>query len=396
MRRWQRLASFSLHLVDMKPIYGGILGIVGGGQLGRMMIEAAHRLGIRCKVLDPDPNCCAKSVADDFVCGSLDDSQQIMAFGKDCTWVTVEFEHVSTDGLRRLIENGITVHPHPDHLDVIKDKGTQKEFYAEQGLDTAPFVLINNENDFKQALHLFPAVQKTRLMGYDGKGVKHIKDLNDISTAFKTPSVLEKKASILQEFSIIGARNIHGDVVLYPASDLYAHPHDHLLDYLVSPSSLSKAQIERAETLTKTLLSTMNYVGLMAVEFFANTDGSVWINECAPRPHNSGHHTIEANETSQFQQHIRAVLGLPLGSTECHCKTAMVNILGPNNVHKQADSLYYALLHIKGIHLHLYGKQVLKPKRKIGHVTVTASSDQELKNSLNQVKSILEQWRNTP
>ncbi len=371
----------------MTKHYTQILGIIGGGQLGRMTVEAAHRLGIKCHVLDPDPNCCCKGVCDDLTTGSFLDAETVFNFGKHCRWVTVEFEHVSSEGLRLLKKHGIGVFPDPDHLDLIKDKGTQKEFYRQAELETAPFEQIEGKNDLRRFTSFFPAVQKTRTQGYDGKGVYMIHSEKDVENAFDTPSVLEKKADILQEFSIIGARNVSGDIQVFPASDLFAHPETHLLNYLHTPSLLPKDLLKKAETMVVTLLEKLNYTGLLCVEFFANKDGSVWINECAPRPHNSGHHTIEACTVSQFEQFVRAVTNLPLISASGCKASTMINILGPNTS-KDIDALYLALSKPQ-VHLHLYGKTV-KPWRKLGHVTILAEKDTEL---VKQIQSYLLNWR---
>lgn len=355
------------------PFYSGNthLGILGGGQLGRMMIREAIDMDIHISVLDPARNCPCAPYANEFVLGDFRDYHTVKAFGAQMDVLTVEIEQVNTQALKELRDAGKTVYPSPENLEMIRDKGLQKQFFETNGLPTAPFTLIASSQD----IHQFPIVQKARTGGYDGKGVQVLRLEEQLKDAFDTPSVLEELADIEKEIAILIARNPQGEVAIYPVVEMLFDPDANLVDNLIAPARISEVQRSEAEGIAKKLIDAMDYVGILAVEMFVNRDGSIWINEIAPRPHNSGHHTIEACMTSQFEQHLRAVLGLPLGSTHQWRAACMLNLLGTPG--ESGSVIYQGIekaLSEEGVFIHLYGKSETKPFRKMGHLTVLAHS----------------------
>ena len=360
------------------------LGILGGGQLGQMLIQSAINFGLDIAVLDPDSHCPCHAICTQFTQGSLMDFDTVYTFGRQVDVVTIEFEHVNTEALLKLQSEGVLVYPQPQALAIIQDKGLQKQFYLEHNIPTAPFYLIQSQTDLHAYLHFFPAVLKTRTQGYDGKGVCTLATEADIQKSFDGPCVLEKKVSIDKEFALSIARNPQGDIQLFPAVDLYFHPKVHMLDYLICPAQLSDSQLKEAQSIAKKIVSTLNFVGLLAIEFFLCQNGEILVNEIAPRPHNSGHHSIEGLETSQFDQVIRAILNLPLSSTKITHPSAMVNLLDSDR-----EININALLALPSTYVHWYGKKSKKAWRKLGHVTVLAPTVQDLDQKINAIKDLI-------
>lgn len=358
------------------------LGILGGGQLGQMLIQSAINLGLDVAVLDPEEQCPCRGFCSKFTRGSLSDFETVYQFGKQVDVLTIEFEHVNTEALTRLHSEGIRVYPKPEAIALIQDKGLQKQFYLAHGIPTAPFRLIKNKKQLEKNLDFFPAIQKTRTDGYDGKGVCSLETALDMAQGFDAPSVLEKKVRIAKEFALSIARNPDGEVKLFPAVDLVFHKEAHLLDYLICPAELSEAQVQIAQNLASRIVHELDFIGLLAVEFFLCKNGDILVNEMAPRPHNSGHHTIEGTQTSQFEQVIRAVLNLPLGPTTITQPSAMINILGNKTLQ------LHKLLSEPNAHVHWYGKE-LKEWRKLGHVTVLAENTTTLKEKISTLKEFL-------
>lgn len=363
------------------------IGVLGGGQLGRMMIQSAIDLNLDIKSMDPDPNAPCKSLATEFINGDIRDYDQVLAFGESCDIITVEIENVNIEALEALEKSGKKVFPQPHALRTIKDKGIQKQFYVEHDIPTSDFVLTDSFEDIHQHTHLLPGVHKLRTEGYDGRGVQVIKSAADISKGFDKPSLIEKFVDYDREISVIVARNEKGEMTTYPVVELEYHPEANLVEFLFAPSSLSEDIKIKARELAKKVISSLDMVGLLAVEMFATKDGEVIVNECAPRTHNSGHQTIEGNVTSQFEQHIRAILNLPLGDTAAKGASVMINLLGEEGFSGTAkyEGLEEAL-EIEGLHVHLYGKKLTKPFRKMGHVTLVGKDLNNLKTIARSVK----------
>ncbi|MAI23572.1 MAG: 5-(carboxyamino)imidazole ribonucleotide synthase [Crocinitomicaceae bacterium] len=365
------------------------LGVLGGGQLGRMMIQSAIDFDARVEVMDPSADAPCSNFTHRFVKGDLNDANDVVAFGRDLDCITIEIEHVSVEGLRTLEQQGVRVIPKPDHLAIIQDKGLQKEFYTAHQIPTARYQLINDVSEV--GAMGFPIVQKMRKGGYDGKGVVLLKDKAQIEKAFTVPSVLEAAVDIEKELSVIVARNSAGEMKCFPVVESVFDPVANLVDYLIAPAAITAEESAEAERLAKCVVEAMNFEGLLAVELFLDTEGRILVNEVAPRTHNSGHHTIEANVTSQFEQHIRTVLDLPLGCTApVHAVGAMINIVGTAEAigipdYKGID----VALATEGVHPHLYGKSHVKPFRKMGHVTITGDSREEVLERMLRIREQL-------
>lgn len=370
---------------------GNKLGILGGGQLGKMMLQITRMWDIYTKVLDPDAEAPSRLACNQFVQGNLQDYETVYQFGKDCSVLTIEIEHVNVEALLQLQKEGVIVHPNPQALAIIKDKGLQKQFYQEHQFNTAPFQLYNNKQEIldavQQGLIQFPFVQKSRTDGYDGKGVQIIHAIADLSMLMDTPSVIEKKIEIQTEIAIIAARNSRGEICCYDPVSMDFHEEANMLELLLYPAPISKDITSKAKEIAIQLIDKFSICGLLAVEFLIDPSNQIYINEVAPRAHNSGHQTIESSITSQFEQHVRGVLNLPLGSTKLIFPSAMLNLIGAAN---HIGDVYYdgveKLMQEEGVHVHLYGKRKTKPFRKMGHVTVTDHSLEEAKNKAKWVK----------
>lgn len=362
------------------------LGIIKGGQLGRMLLPPCMKLGIIPHILDNDPVAPAHAYCRHFTVGDAASFDDVVAFGKDLDAVTLEIESVNKDALKHLRDNGVRVCPAPELIEMVQDKGLQKDFYSRNALPSPDYVLVENREQVLNHADLLPFVQKSRLAGYDGKGVMVMHTQADLQHALDTPSVLEKKVEIQSEISVLIARNPSGEIATYPAVEMVVHPKINLLNYLCSPARIPSQQQRRATEIASALAKTLNLVGLLAVKMFVTTDGEVLINEIAPRPHNSGHHTIETNHTSQYEQHLRAIFSLSLGSTEMIHPSVMVNIIGEEDA--SGLVVYQGLerfLKIPGVHLHLYVKKMVQPFRKMGHVTIVRPRMEE---SLELAKTI--------
>ena len=365
------------------------LGVLGGGQLGRMMIQSAVDFDARVEVMDPSADAPCRFLTHRFVQGDLNDADAVEKFGSGLDCLTIEIENVSVEGLRRLEAQGVRVIPKPDHLAIIQDKGLQKQFFADHGIPTSPFQLIADANEV--GAMGFPIVQKMRKGGYDGKGVKVLKNVADASKAFQSPSLLEKAVRIHKELSVIVARNSMGETQCFPVVEAVFDPVANLVDYLIAPADISIEEAQTAERIAIQVAECMEFEGLLAVELFLDTEGHIVVNEVAPRTHNSGHHTIEANITSQFEQHLRTVLDLPLGSTApVHPVGAMVNVVGAADARGLPDYRGIdAALATEGVHPHLYGKSQVKPFRKMGHVTITGETRQEVIERMMRIREQL-------
>lgn len=365
------------------------VGILGGGQLGRMLIQAGIDLNINFHVLDPDVQAPCSQLAT-FTCGKLTDYQTVLNFGQSCDLITIEIENVNTQALAVLVKAGKKVFPQPRVIELIQDKRKQKEFFFANQIPTAEFVLVENKTDVANFESFLPAVNKLGKEGYDGRGVQILRSHNDLSKAFDAPGLLEKLIDFEKEIAVIVSRNERGEVSSYPAVEMVFHPEANLVEYLFSPAQLDSSVATKADTIARQIIEKLEMVGLLAVEMFVTQDGDVLVNEVAPRPHNSGHQTIEGNVTSQYEQHLRAILDLPPGETSIQSPSAMINLLGEVGFTGMAK--YEGLeevLKITGAHIHLYGKKLTKPFRKMGHVTVVDSDLDNLKKKANFVKHTL-------
>jgi len=366
------------------------LGMVGGGQLGRMFIQSAISFDVHVHALDPDQNAPCKDIAHSFTVGSLNDFDTLYAFGKDKDVITVEIENVCIEALEQLEKEGVRVFPQPRVLRTIRDKGIQKEFYKAHAIPTADFALYDQSSDISAANLQLPFVQKLRTGGYDGRGVQLIKKEEDVAKLFDAPSVVEQLISFEKELSVVVARNEHGEMQTFPAVECEFHPEANLVEFLFCPANIGPDIETASHELAKKVIQDLDMVGILAVELFLTTDGQLLVNEIAPRPHNSGHHTIECNITSQFEQHLRAVLGLPLGSTDIVRAGAMINLLGAEGF--EGTAVYEGMekaIALPGVHPHLYGKSTTKPFRKMGHVTITGTEIDDVKATARTVSQTI-------
>jgi 5-(carboxyamino)imidazole ribonucleotide synthase len=322
--------------------------------------------------------------------GSLKDYAAVYVFGKDCDVITVEIEAVNTQALQKLADEGKKVYPQPHLLALIQDKRSQKQFYLDHGIPTAEFILTENKADVLANASFLPAVNKLGKEGYDGRGVQVLRTAADLDQAFDAPGLLEKLIDFDKEIAVTVARNARGEVIAYPAVECAFHPTANLVEFLFAPAAISPAIEQKAQAIAKDLILKLDLVGILAVELFVTRTGEVLVNEIAPRPHNSGHHSIEANFTSQFEQHLRAVMNWPLGNTALRCPAAMINLLGEPGYEGavEVEGLDEALAE-KGVYIHLYGKKHTKPFRKMGHVTLLGEDIQEVKAKANRIKALI-------
>ncbi len=366
------------------------LGMLGGGQLGRMFIQEALNYDVHVHCIDPDQNAPCKNIAASFQVGSLMDYETILAFGADKDVITVEIEHVNVEALSDLEKAGVRVFPQPKVLSIVQDKGLQKQFYKDNQLPTSPFFLVNDLDDLRERHPTFPFVLKLRTGGYDGKGVQIIRSDSDLENAFDAPCIVEEIVHFDKELSVIVARNEAGETAVYPTVECEFSPTLNLVEFLFSPAEISPELENQATQIAIDVINALDMVGILAVELFLTNHGKIIINEIAPRPHNSGHHTIECAITSQFEQHLRSVINAPLGSTNLLSPGVMINLLGEADF--EGEAIYQNLetiMGMKGVIVHLYGKQFTKPFRKMGHVTIYGDQLSLLKETGRKVAEIL-------
>ena len=368
------------------------LGIISGGQLGKMLIQEASKWAIATYLLDPDSDCPAKRIATEHVQGDFLDFDTVYAFGKEVDILTYEMENINIEALLQLKADGFKVVPDPQVLALIQDKGLQKEFYQKHNIPTSPFDCYEDSDAItkavKENVFTYPFVQKLRKGGYDGHGVALIHAEED--RLLDGPSMLEKKVEIDKEIAVIVARNDLGEVRCFPTVEMTFDPKTNLVEDLFCPANISAEDVKIAEDLAIKIIENLEMVGLLAVEFFIDIDGEILVNEVAPRPHNSGHHTIESVMTSQLEQMLRAILGLPLGSTKLIMPSVMLNLLGEEE--HTGEVRYEGLaevLALEGVKVHLYGKQKTRPSRKMGHVTILDETVEKAFKKAEKVKSIL-------
>ncbi len=373
------------------------IGVLGGGQLGRMLLEESARYHVHYTILEASQDCPCYSMANEFICGSLMDEEKIRELANSCDVLTYEIEHVNTDALIELEKEGKEIIPSPKILQLIQDKGLQKEFYQQHQIPSGKFYLVNSKEDWPEIIPLLGSekfVAKTRKGGYDGKGVAILNSKEILADPkripFDVPCVLEEFIACEKELAVIVARDQAGNILTFPSIEMEFDPIANLVTVLLSPARISNELEQKAEKIARDLVQALNGPGLFAVELFLSSDGNIYVNEVAPRPHNSGHHTIEACYTSQYEQLLRILLHLPLGSTELVQCAGMVNLLGADDFsgHYYLENLD-KVSKLPGVYVHLYGKTESKPKRKMGHVSILAPSWEEVIEKANYITGVL-------
>ncbi len=369
-----------------KQISESKLGILGGGQLGRMLIQKAINYNLTTFVLDPDPDAPCKNIAHKFECGSITDFDTVYNFGKKVDIITIEIEKVNIEALEQLEKEGKKVFPQSRVIRLIQDKGVQKQFFKENDIPTAPFQLVSSKNELTNGNFPFPYMLKQRKDGYDGKGVMKINNLADVDRAFESPSLIEELVDFDKEIAVIVARNSNGDTKTFPLVEMEFNEEANLVEFLISPSTYPDDIQQKADQIALHIASALNITGILAVEMFVTKNGEILVNELAPRPHNSGHQTIEGNYVSQFEQHLRAIFNLPLGDTRSLSNAVMINLLGEKGHDGLAkyDGLE-KIMALDGVYVHLYGKKYTKPFRKMGHITVV---DQNRDHAIEKARFI--------
>lgn len=369
------------------------LGILGGGQLGKMLLYNTRKLDINTSILDSSDESPSKIACNSFTKGDLMDYETVYNFGKQVDVLTIEIENVNTSALEQLEKENITVYPSAETIKTIQNKAVQKQFYKKNNLPTANFTIHENINHLKEAIAntivTMPFVWKSTQFGYDGNGVKIIKSLTDLNDLPDTECIAEHKVPFKKELSVIVARNPSGEIKTYPVVEMEFHPEANQVEYVICPARIPDAVAKKATEIALKTAKAFNHVGILAVELFQTQEDTILINEVAPRPHNSGHQTIEANYTCQFEQHIRSILNLPLGSTANKLSGVMVNLVGAegysgNVVYKNLESV----MAMKGVTPHIYGKKETRPFRKMGHVTI-------VHKDINKARKIAEEVKNT-
>ena len=370
------------------------LGILGGGQLGKMLLSETLKYDIRTIVLDPSAEAPARFGCHAFFQGDLMNYDTVYQFGKQADLLTFEIENVNVDALERLEQEGVKVYPTPASLRIIQDKGAQKAFYKAHGIPTAPFETFDSPSLLAAAVAegrwTYPFVWKSTRFGYDGNGVKIVRNLQDLHALPEGPCIAEQCAEINKELAVIVARSPKGEVVTYPVVEMEFHPEANQVEYVLCPARIAETISSQARKIALQVAEAFGSIGLLAVELFLTKGGEIWVNEVAPRPHNSGHYSIEASYTSQFEQHLRAILDLPLGSTESKVAGVMVNLVGAEGY--AGDVIYEHIedvLSLPGVTPHIYGKRQTRPFRKMGHITITHPDIEQARSLAQTVKKTI-------
>ena len=366
------------------------VGILGGGQLGRMLLQAAVNYVVETYVLENDEHCPAAHLCNHFVKGNIQDFETVYNFGKQVDALTIEIEAVNVEALERLESEGVKIYPKPAAIKIIKNKIVQKEFYKEHHIPSPAFVVTQNRYELEKHLSFLPAVHKIGQGGYDGKGVQVLKSAKDIEKGFDAPAVLEKMVNLKKEIAIIVAMNEKGETAVYPPAEMIFDQVLNLLDYQLSPAELPQKVLWKAEAIAIKVVKELKSPGLFAIELFVDRDDDVCVNETAPRVHNSGHHTIEGNYCSQFDMLWRIMLGYPLGCTDAILPASMVNLVGAEG--HSGEAVYSGLdevLKMDNVFVHLYGKNQTRPGRKMGHVTIISREKLDLTYKAHKIKNTL-------
>ena len=371
------------------------LGILGGGQLGKMMLYDTRKFDIYTCVLDPSPEAPSRLACDEFTVGDLLDYDTVINFGKQVDVLTFEIENVNVDALETLEKQGVKVFPSSKTLRTIQNKATQKLFYRDHNIPTADFSRFAYTSEIDEAVDHgglnYPFVWKSARFGYDGTGVKVVRNLSDLTDLPNVECITEQLIPFKNELAVIVARNAQGDVKTYPVVEMEFHPEANQVEYVICPARIPDAIAKKAEAVALKTAEAFKHVGLLAVEMFQTKNDDILVNEVAPRPHNSGHYSIEASYTSQFEQQIRCILDLPLGHTESKVAGVMVNLVGAegytgNVVYKNIENI----LAMDGVTPHIYGKKQTRPFRKMGHVTIVNKDITVARKIAEQVKQTIE------
>lgn len=370
------------------------LGILGGGQLGKMLLYDTRKFDIATNILDPSKDAPAQYGAREFFQGDLMDFETVYRFGKTVDVLTIEIENVNLDALDKLEEEDLKVFPSPKTLRLIQNKGNQKDFYTTHNIPTAPYKRYKDIETLIQAAKAnevnMPFVWKSAQFGYDGNGVKVVRSITDLETLPNVECIAEVMVPFKNELAVIVARSASGEIKTYPVVEMEFHPEANQVEYVICPARIDATVADKARAIALQVSEKFNHVGLLAVEMFQTQDDEVLVNEVAPRPHNSGHYSIEASYTSQFEQHIRAILDLPLGNTDSKVAGIMVNLVGAEGYTGQ---VFYEgmeeILAIDGVTPHIYGKRETRPFRKMGHVTIVNSDMTEARKIAQQVKETI-------
>ncbi|MET6989784.1 5-(carboxyamino)imidazole ribonucleotide synthase [Sediminicola arcticus] len=370
------------------------LGILGGGQLGKMMLYETRKFDIHTKVLDPSEEAPCKISCNEFQQGDLMDYDTVYNFGKKVDVLTIEIENINLDALEQLEEEGIKVYPPSQTLRTIQNKATQKLFYVDHDIPTASFSRFAYTSEIKDSISnggmQFPFVWKCTQFGYDGQGVKVVRNLKDIDGLPNVECIAEEMIPFKNELAVIVVRNPSGQVVTYPVVEMEFHPEANQVEYVICPARIDDKVAQKANAIALKVSEKMNHIGVLAVEMFQTEDDQILVNEVAPRPHNSGHYSIEASYTNQFEQHIRAILDLPLGNTASKVAGIMVNLVGAEG---HTGNVVYAniekILKMEGVTPHIYGKKQTRPFRKMGHVTIVNNDIAKARKIAEQVKQTI-------
>lgn len=362
------------------------LGILGGGQLGKMLLQVTSRLSIKTNVLDPSNDSPCKEICSEFTKGQLMDFDAVYNFGKNCDLVTYEIEHINVDALEKLEKEGVKVFPNSSTLRIIQDKSIQKQFFIDNNIPTAKFKYYNSLKDLNVEKLKFPCVWKKTKFGYDGYGVKILKSKKDLNNLPETQFIIEEMIPFKKELATTVVRNQNGDIEIFPIVEMMFNEISNQVEFVVCPAQVKDELKAKAEKVALKVSKTFKQVGLLAVEMFLTHDNTILVNEVAPRPHNSAHYSIEACINSQFDQHINAILNLPLGCSKSNNYAIMANLVG--GIGYNGDVIYEGIneaMNFDNVKIHIYGKKETKPNRKMGHITVI---DTDLKSGLQIAKTI--------
>ncbi|MDC0176607.1 5-(carboxyamino)imidazole ribonucleotide synthase [Polaribacter sp.] len=370
------------------------LGILGGGQLGRMLLAETQKFDIHTAILESNKKAPSAEICNRFVVGDLLDFNAVYSFGKTVDLLTIEIENVNLDALDALEKEGLIIFPKPKDLRIIQNKAHQKSFYIDHQIPTAAFshyaYLEELKHSFENSIIEFPFVWKAARFGYDGNGVKIVRSLEDLESLPNVECITEQLIPFKNELAVIVARNSAGETKTYPVVEMEFHPEANQVEYVICPARITTKVAENAREIALKVVSDLDFVGLLAVEMFQTVDDKIFVNEVAPRPHNSGHYSIEASYTNQFEQHLRSILNLPLGNTESKVAGIMVNLVGEegfsgNVIYKNIEDI----LKIDGVTPHIYGKKETRPFRKMGHVTIVNSDINKARTIAQKVKETI-------
>ena len=365
------------------------LGVLGGGQLGKMLLAETHKFDIYTSILDNSVEAPCAQICNEFHQGNLLDFDAVYNFGKTVDLLTIEIEHVNIEALLKLKNEGLEIYPQPSVLQIIQHKGRHKDFFVENNIPTSPHKRFSSLQLLKKETFEFPFVWKSAQFGYDGTGVKIVRNQSDINSLANVECIVEKLIPFKNELAVIVARNKNGEIKTYPVVEMEFHPEANQVEYVICPARISDDVAENARKIALKVAESFKHIGLLAVELFQTENDEILVNEVAPRTHNSGHYSIEASYTNQFEQHLRSILNLPLGNTDSKVAGIMVNLVGEEGF--SGDVVYEnmeEILKMDGVTPHIYGKKQTRPFRKMGHVTV-------VNNNLNEARKIAEKVKNT-